>query len=165
MACPSLRLAFVGASASLGFCLALAHTPVRAQLSETQIKFEPVVLATTCELNPIDGALNYDKINRRTISSEGTPGSVRATLSGTVGTGTPSGPVVAIENPTLIGGSPAISEVRINQGSYGQRQMVTFAAGANTLEVQTDVRFQSVAAFPDGTYSATVDVSCYQAGF
>ena len=124
-----------------------------------------MVVATTCELTPQDGALSYDTSTRRTISSEGNPGALRATLSGALGTGNPSGPVVAFENPTLIGGSSSISEVRINQGSYGQRQMIAFGAGSSSLDVQTDVRFQSVAAFPDGTYSATVDVSCYQAGF
>ncbi|MEB3350545.1 MAG: hypothetical protein VKO00_11070 [Cyanobacteriota bacterium] len=152
------RLALVVA----GLCLG---APAQAQLSETQIRYDPVVLATTCELTPRDGALNYDQNTRRTISSEGTPGAVRATLSGLVGTGTPSGPVVTFENPTLIGGSPAVSEVRVGQGSYSQRQMVAFDRGANTLDVETDVRFQSVAAFPDGTYSATVDVMCFQAGF
>jgi hypothetical protein len=43
--------------------------------------------------------------------------------------------------------------------------MVAFERGSTSLEIETDVRFQSVAAFPDGTYSATVDVMCFQAGF
>lgn len=159
---------FLAGNAALvaaGLAFGTLGAPARAQLSETQIRYEPVVLATTCELTPRDGSLNYDQSTRRTISSEGSPGYVKATLSGVVGTGTPSGPVLTFENPTLIGGTAAVNEVRVGQGNYSQRQMVAFERGSTSLEIETDVRFQSVAAFPDGTYSATVDVMCFQAGF
>lgn len=158
----------------LFYAVALA-SPVGAQLRSTQVQFSPVLVAPTCELTPTAGALRYSASAPGRISSDGAPGSLTAILSGATGSGTTaSGPVIQFTNPTLTasgysGSLPSyVSEMKIGNGSWGATAFtVPFPTGSGTLSgLNVNVQFQTtnIAAtvFPAGTYSATVNVSCFE---